>query len=326
MDLVLNNNVNQVINDNAVIKENRSPFLEANTQKVTLNHLKNDCIIPVFSKDNESTISHYQFINSTCEAVKLNFPGLKINEPDIRVSHVIKGRVPSAIGKPAKDLLEEEKTIYYERCAFVINIPDNTSVVGSNKLSLSIGGVRSLNQENLYSKKNVEKFKVFIGYTNRVCTNLCVSTDGLCNDIKISSISEIDECLTQLFNGYNVKEHLNELQQLEHYVLSESQFAHVVGKIRMFQNMPKTEQDGIFKFSMNDSQITKMVKDYYGCPNFKRAPNGSIDLWRFYNLLTEANKSSYIDNYLERSLCAFEFTKDICKSIENKRPNWFLNN
>jgi hypothetical protein len=28
-------------------------FIEANTQEVTLNHLKNDCITPVFSKDNE---------------------------------------------------------------------------------------------------------------------------------------------------------------------------------------------------------------------------------------------------------------------------------
>ena len=27
-------------------------FIEANTQEVTLNHLKNDCITPVFSKDN----------------------------------------------------------------------------------------------------------------------------------------------------------------------------------------------------------------------------------------------------------------------------------
>ena len=33
-------------------------FIEANTQEVTLNHLKNDCITPVFSKDNELTINH----------------------------------------------------------------------------------------------------------------------------------------------------------------------------------------------------------------------------------------------------------------------------
>ncbi|MGJ5642891.1 DUF3871 family protein [Formosa sp. S-31] len=327
MNLISNQIEQQVVKDSQVVKSiNSSSFIEANTSKVSLNHLKNDCIIPVFSKDNESTISHYQFIQSAFETVKSSFPDLKVNEPDIRVSHVIKGRIPSAIGKPAKELLEEEKTIYYERCAFLITVPDITSTVNGNVLSLNIGGVRSLNQENLYSKKTVEKFKVFIGYTNKVCTNLCVSTDGLCDDIRISSISELDAKMKMLFNGYNFQNHLEELSQMENYSLTEPQFAHLIGKIRMFQSMPKTEQRDIFKFVMNDSQINKMVKEYYGCPNFKRQENGSINLWRVYNLLTEANKSSYIDNYLERSLCAFEFTRDLCNSLKNNKPNWFLNN
>lgn len=48
-------------------KTSTNPFIEANTQEVSLEHLKKDCIIPVFSKDNESTISHYQFINQAHE-------------------------------------------------------------------------------------------------------------------------------------------------------------------------------------------------------------------------------------------------------------------
>ena len=36
----------------------RSPFIEANTTEVTLEHLRNDCIIPTFAKDNEVCISH----------------------------------------------------------------------------------------------------------------------------------------------------------------------------------------------------------------------------------------------------------------------------
>ena len=47
--------------------------------------------------------------------------------PSIRVSHQIKGRVPSAIGKPVKELKENEKTIYYERMAFLIEIPKSLS-------------------------------------------------------------------------------------------------------------------------------------------------------------------------------------------------------
>ena len=33
-------------------------FIEANTQEVDLNHLANECITPVFAKDNELTINH----------------------------------------------------------------------------------------------------------------------------------------------------------------------------------------------------------------------------------------------------------------------------
>ena len=35
----------------------RLPFIEANTKEVSVGHLKNECIIPVFSKDNEVTMS-----------------------------------------------------------------------------------------------------------------------------------------------------------------------------------------------------------------------------------------------------------------------------
>ena len=30
----------------------RLPFIEANTKEVTINHLKDECVVPVFSKDN----------------------------------------------------------------------------------------------------------------------------------------------------------------------------------------------------------------------------------------------------------------------------------
>jgi hypothetical protein len=49
---------------------------------------------------------------------------------------VVKGRIPEAIGKPAKDLLEHEKTIYYERMAFMMTIPSITEMVNGNRLSL----------------------------------------------------------------------------------------------------------------------------------------------------------------------------------------------
>ena len=72
-------------------------FIEANTVKIDLQHLKNDCIVPVFSKDNELTISHNAFIETVWEATQAFFTGETIDKPDIRVSHIVKGRIPEAI-------------------------------------------------------------------------------------------------------------------------------------------------------------------------------------------------------------------------------------
>lgn len=140
------------------------PFIEANTEEVNLYHLKNDCIIPVFSKDNEKTIAHQEFIEIAQECASKAFLYQSMETPEIRVSHQIKGRTPDAIHKNVKDLLDHEKTIYYERMAFIIRITGISDVINGNELSLTIEGVRAYNQENLYNKKSFEKFKFFIGF------------------------------------------------------------------------------------------------------------------------------------------------------------------
>ena len=122
-------------------KVKRLPFIEANTKEVTIEHLKDDCIVPVFSKDNEITISHPHFIESVREAANRVFPNEQIEEPEIRVSHIIKGRTPEAIHKSVKDLLEEDKTIYYERMMFCFEIPTIHEDIMGNRLNLTIGGV-----------------------------------------------------------------------------------------------------------------------------------------------------------------------------------------
>ncbi len=55
--------------------------------------------------------------------------------PEIRVSHIIKGRIPEAIHKPANQLLESDKTIYYERMMLCIEVPTIYETVEGNKLN-----------------------------------------------------------------------------------------------------------------------------------------------------------------------------------------------
>ena len=90
-----------------------------------MGHLKNECIIPVFSKDNEVTISHHSFIEAVYDAANEVFRGERVDNPDVRVSHIIKGRIPEAMDKPVNLLLDSDRAIYYERMMFC-NVGDYT--------------------------------------------------------------------------------------------------------------------------------------------------------------------------------------------------------
>lgn len=304
---------------------NVSPFIQANTKEIELEHLKNDCIIPVFSKDNEKTIAHQEFIEVVISAVKKAFPQQVITEPEIRVSHQIKGRTPDAIHLNVKDLLEHQKTIYYERMAFIIRIPSIKDVVNGNELSLTIGGVRSYNLENLYNKKSFEKFKFFIGFQNKVCCNLCVSTDGFLSELRVTSTQELYTKILKIIQNYNAELHIMEMKELTQDFLSEHQFAQLIGRSRLYQHLDRAEKSQVPVLNFNDSHINLMAKDYYEDKNFCRSEDGRINLWNLFNLFTQANKSSYIDTFLDRNLNAFEFTKGIQKTLNgNENYHWFL--
>jgi len=77
-------------------------FMAANTVPVSIEELSRRHTIPVFAKDNESTISHQEFIETIAYVSDQIFGGETILKPSVRVSHPTKGRIPSAVGKPAK--------------------------------------------------------------------------------------------------------------------------------------------------------------------------------------------------------------------------------
>ena len=304
----------------------RLSFIEANTKEVSVGHLKNNCIIPVFSKDNEVTISHHSFIETVYDAANEVFRGERVENPDVRVSHIIKGRIPEAMNKPVNSLLDSDRTIYYERMMFCIEIPTIFEDIAGNRLNLTIGGVRAYNQENLYSKKTFEKFKVFIGFKNMVCCNMCVSTDGYKSEIRAMSIGELYRAATGLFQSYSMDNHIQQMKRLQEYSINEAQFAQFLGKSRMYQYLPNKERKKLPEMLMTDTQINLVTKAYYSDSNFGRKPDEKeLPMWKMYNLLTGANKSSYIDSFLDRSLNAGELSTGICKALSgDSEYSWFI--
>ena len=307
------------------VKSNKSlHFIEANTEEVTLNHLRNECITPVFSKDNELTINHAAFIETVWEAANSYYNGETIGTPDIRVSHVIKGRIPEAVRKPANQLLETDKTIYYERAAFSIDIPTVYETVGGNKLNLSIVGVRAYNQMNLYSKKVPELFRLAIGFKNQVCCNMCIFTNGYKDDLRVSDTAELYRSALELFNSYNPAKHLHLMQSLGNTYMNEHRFATLLGKMRLYQCLPQGYQKRLPRMLLTDTQINSVAKAYINDENFGSFGN-QLNMWKFYNLLTGANKSSYIDSFLDRSLNATEMAVGINSALHgDERYKWFI--
>ena len=304
----------------------RLPFIEANTKEVTIEHLKDDCIVPVFSKDNEITISHPNFIESVWEAANRVFPSESIELPEIRVSHIIKGRTPEAIHKSVKDLLEEDKTIYYERMMFCFEIPSIHEDIAGNRLNLTTGGVRSYNHENLYSKKGMEKFKLFIGFKNLVCCNMCVSTDGFKSELKVMDVNGLLNTAMQLFQEYNAAKHLYYMGAFKDSFMTEHQFAQFLGKSRLYQYLPNEQRRLLPQMLMTDTQIGIVAKSFYHDDNFSLPDNQKeISMWNVYNLLTGANKSSYIDNFLDRAYNATQLADGLNRALyEDSEYNWFI--
>lgn len=66
------------------------------------------------------------------------------------------------------------------------------------------------------------------------------------------------------------------------------------------------------------------LHDYYKDENFGSHEGVSISLWQFYNLLTGANKSTYIDSFLERAVNATDLSFGIAQHKAQTKPFWYM--
>ena len=299
-------------------------FLEANTNAITLEELAEQCVVPTWANQ-ELTISHQDFISTVRDAACNVFAGETINTPDIRVSHIVRGRIPSALGKRSSELLESEKTQFYQRLAFAFTIPSLHECIDGQRLELCIGGVRNYSDLNLYrANRGMEKFTIFIGWRVNVCSNQVLTGDGVRLAIEVMSLHDLYRAVVDLFDSFNFEKDIQLLQTLTQTRLTETQFAQIVGRMRLYQALPSYQQRRVPKLLITDSQINNVCRDYYSNPNFG-AKDNTISMFDFHNLLTEANKSSYIDSYVQRGINATEETVGICKALQgDSEYSWFL--
>ena len=299
-------------------------FLEANTNAITIEELTEQCVVPTWANQ-ELTISHQDFISTVHDAACNVFAGETINNPEIRVSHIVRGRIPSALNKRSSELLESEKTQFYQRLAFAFTIPSLHECISGQRLELCVGGVRNYSDLNLYrANRGMEKFTVFIGWRVNVCSNQVLTGEGVKLSFEVMSLHDLYKAVLDLFYNFNLDNDIQLLQSLTQMRLSETQFAQIVGRMRLYQALPSHLQRELPKLLITDSQINNVCRDYYSNPNFG-TKDSSISMFDFHNLLTEANKSSYIDSYVQRAINATDVTVGISKALQgDSEYSWFL--
>ena len=247
--------------------DNHPNFIESNTQAITLEELTTKNIIPTFC-DNTLTISHQNFIGSVIGVAKKVFGELTV--PELRVSHPIIGRVPSAQHKKASELRDDEKTTFYQRMAFCAHVKNLTRTINGETVHLCIGGVRAYNEDKLYNRQSTMKFKVFVGWQVRVCSNLMLTCDGNSGTIDCMTEADIMQKSLELFKGFNPhkEDTLRLLENLSSTTISEEQFCQIIGRMRLYQFLPLAEQKQLPPLTIGDQAVNAMVKNYISNPNF----------------------------------------------------------
>lgn len=92
-----------------------------------------------------------------------------------------------------------------------------------------------------------------------------------------------------------------------------------------YQALSPARQKAIPRLLITDSQINSVCRDYYTNEVFGMKDN-AISLFDFHNLLTQSNKNSYIDSYLQRGVNATEVSvglNNVLQGLDNKY-SWFL--
>ena len=305
-------------------------FIESNTAAISLEDLATKCIVPTFG-DMSLTISHQNFMASVCQAatdVFEPFPPL-----ECRVSHPIIGRVPSALYKKPSEVLDSEKTLFYQRLAWISHVRGLSRQINGQTVFLTIGGTRAYSEDRLYGRLSAQKFKIFVAWSVKVCSNQMIQCSGNSGTIECLTEADIFQKAYQLFRGFDPEkeDNLKLLENLHQTRISQELFCSIIGRLRLYQALGTEQQKSLPVIELGDQCINSAVRGYAGGnPNFglSETGDGSISCWDLMNLLNESVKAVYIDSWITRNQNATDFAIGIQKAIRGEDTegySWFLN-
>ena len=192
-------------------------------------------------------------------------------------------------------------------------------------LSVELGHITRTNY-----MANPHHFRLLIGFRVRLCSNLMLTTDGVSDNLLCMTEADVFQKAAELFSGFNSKKEqtLYELASLNGTRFSQEQFCKILGRLRLYQALPLTQQKALPQILLGDSVVNAATKQYISNPNFGMGDgDGSISCWQLMNLLNEAVKNSYSDLWIERNANCTTFATGIANALNGNDDSysWFLN-
>ena len=302
------------------------PFIEANSAAVSWKELTEESILPSYA-DGEIVVPHSHFIQAVVMAAHDALPQDTFGPVELRASHLTQGRIPSAIYKKTSELLESDKTKYWERICFCVQITSRQTNILGEGCTLTFGGCRSLQDINFHGRKTSEVFQCYISYRAKICSNLMISLqDGLKDRIEASGPAEIYAAAYQLFSQFNAEENLSSLDGLGRTRITVDQFTHLIGKLRYYSCLSTADKRELpFQIELGDSQVYAATRNFVN-GHFGLNGRDSVDLFQMLNCFNQASKSSYLHNFLLKNANCTELALGVQRSLEgvNHDYDWLL--
>lgn len=304
-------------------------FIEANTSEVSLSDLKSKCVIPTFGMTNELTLSHQEIAESIYAAAAEKYGKNNVSDMEFRVSHPISGRTPDAIHKKTNELLDSEKTLFYQRIAACMTVKSKSITICGEDTDFTIGFVRSYHTTNLYGSKVPEKITLFCGTRVRVCSNLCLSLNGLRDNVECMTRIDVYQNASELLDSYqtNSEQDIESLEGLGRTRITISQFCRLIGRLRLYQALSTQEQHKLPEILLGDALCNEATRLFVSSRWGLKDGQDSINCFEMLQCFNEACKQSYIHNFLPKNVNCTELCLNVQKVLEGDNENpysWFL--
>lgn len=309
--------------------EQYHPFIEGNTDSISLSDLKTKCIIPTFGMTNELTLSHQDIAEGIYNAAAEKYGENNLSLMEFRVSHPISGRTPDAIHKKTNELLDHEKTLFYQRIAACLTVKNKSGILCGQDTDFTIGFVRSYHTTNLYGSKVPEKITLFCGTRVKVCSNMCLTVNGLRDNIECLTAADVLQNTTELLDSYqaHAEQDNEQLEGLGQTRINTSDFCRLIGRLRLFQALSVQEQHELPPMLLGDALCNEATRLFVSSQWGLKEGQDSISCFELLQCFNEACKQSYIHNWMPKNLNCTELCLNVQKVLEGDNENpysWFL--